>query len=66
MPIVKGLRGGRGLARGAGGRGRGGRGSTGGRGQPTEKHWNPASLKITIKNDRVRSSAVPLPFQAAP
>ena len=31
----------------------GGRGSLGGRAQPAEKKWNPASLKITIKNDKV-------------
>ena len=53
VPISKALRGGRGQAGGAGRRGRGGRGSVGGRGQLTEQNWNPASLKITIKNDRV-------------
>lgn len=64
VPISKGLRGGRGQTRGGGSRGRGGRGSVGGRGQPAES-WNPASLKITIKNDRVRSSAGPLSYEAA-
>ena len=53
VPINKGRKEGRGQARGAGRGGRGGRGATGGRGQPTEKQWNPASLKITIKNDKV-------------
>ena len=58
IPVGKSL-GGRGQAGGAGKRGRGGRGSVGGRGsfggraQPAEKKWNPASLKITIKNDKV-------------
>ena len=58
IPVGKSL-GGRGQARGAGKRGRGGRGSVGGRvsfvgrAQPAEKKWNPASLKITIKNDKV-------------
>ena len=52
VPVSKALRGGQ----GAGRRGRGGRGgSTGGRGQQGEKFWNPASLKITIKNDKVSS-----------
>ena len=50
VPVSKALRGGR----GAGRQGRGGRGGiTGGRGQQGEKFWNPASLKITIKNDKV-------------
>ena len=53
VPISKALRGERGQGRGAGRRGRGGRASAGGRGQLTEQNWNPASLKITIKNDRV-------------
>ncbi|CAL5218627.1 g328 [Coccomyxa viridis] len=57
VPISKALRGGRGQAGGAGRRGRGGRGSVGGRGQLTEQNWNPASLKITIKNDRYMQSA---------
>jgi hypothetical protein len=58
IPVGRSL-GGRGQARGTGKRGRGGRGSVGGRGslegraQPAEKKWNPASLKITIKNDKV-------------
>ena len=51
VPVSKALRGGQ----GAGRRGRGGRGgSTGGRSQQGEKFWNPASLKITIKNDKVQ------------
>lgn len=55
VPVSKALRGGQ----GAGRRGRGGRGgSTGGKGQQGEKFWNPASLKITIKNDKVRDPII--------
>ncbi|CAK0772730.1 hypothetical protein CVIRNUC_003994 [Coccomyxa viridis] len=54
VPVSKALRGGQGAGRrGGGGRG----GGTGGRSQQGEKFWNPASLKITIKNDKYMQSA---------